>query len=365
MKKVLLVTLWDYANFGNRLQAIALKNMIESDGYQVVCVPNVRSYPLKTNVKKIAKSVLAALHINRFAYVKLVNLRKKYLKESSDKLLAEFTPVVHNFHFPKGYDLTQTVAAVSGSDQVWHRWTQHENELDYYYLQFMPQEKRISYAASYGFEAYPQRDAEAHKRGVNGMHFISCREKTGCELVSSISDQKAELVLDPTLCVGRDFWEQLMERPHYDVPKHYLFCMMLGSPEGYSPYLERYAKEKNLEIVDIRSFSDPEMWKTTIGGFIWLIRHADLVCTDSFHCCVFSILFEKTFTVFKRQEKGFDHMYDRIATLLHATGLEQSEFDRERLNDQQMDFKVAKERIEPMVQSSRNWLKEALRSVDK
>ena len=156
-----------------------------------------------------------------------------------------------------------------------------------------------------------------------------------------------------------------MERPHYDVPKHYLFCMMLGSPEGYSPYLERYAKEKNLEIVDIRSFSDPEMWKTTIGGFIWLIRHADLVCTDSFHCCVFSILFEKTFTVFKRQEKGFDHMYDRIATLLHATGLEQSEFDHERLNDQQMDFKVAKERIEPMVQSSRNWLKEALRSVDK
>ena len=49
------------------------------------------------------------------------------------------------------YDL-----AIAGSDQIWHKWREDEKELPYYYLQFMPQDKRVAYAASFGFEEFPE-----------------------------------------------------------------------------------------------------------------------------------------------------------------------------------------------------------------
>ena len=45
---------------------------------------------------------------------------------------------------------------LSGSDQVWNpHWAVHDKSASTYLLQFLPPEKRISYAASFGVSELP------------------------------------------------------------------------------------------------------------------------------------------------------------------------------------------------------------------
>jgi len=51
--------------------------------------------------------------------------------------------------------------------------------------------------------------------------------------------------------------------------------------------------------------------------FLYLVHHAELILTDSFHASVFSILFHKRFITFKRP--GID-MSSRIVSLANTIG---------------------------------------------
>ena len=77
---------------------------------------------------------------------------------SCDRLLQNQTKSVHNFITPSDFNTFEYVATVVGSDQVWHKWTTLDNKLECYYLQFMPQSKRISYTTSFGFDSFPEPD---------------------------------------------------------------------------------------------------------------------------------------------------------------------------------------------------------------
>ena len=89
--------------------------------------------------------------------------------------------------------------AVTGSDQVWHNWHTKAipDELSFYYLEFVEEAKRVSYAPSFGFTEFPEEDIEAHRRGLTGMRALSCREQEGCELIRKLIGREAQKVLDP------------------------------------------------------------------------------------------------------------------------------------------------------------------------
>lgn len=362
MKKVLLITLWGYDNFGNRLQAIALKKMIESNGYFVDCVPNDYS-TTEYRLKKKIQLILGILGFQKYRCIALRKIRNRALKKSSLNLLFPLTPTIHNFNSSGKIDIQNYSAAVVGSDQVWHRWTVLPNELKFYYLDFVPTHKRISYAASFGFEVFPPEDKTIHIQGLEKMNLISCREVSGCQLVEQFTNNKAELVLDPTLCVDKSFWDSIEIKPSYSFNKNYILVMLLGSKQDYYNVIKKYAAQNNLDIIDLTDINYKAVWKTSINNFIWLVHHAKIVCTDSFHCSVFSIIYEKPITIFKRKQLGFEKMYDRIATLLDICKLHQCEY-QDHIVDSLPDYVNAKESIAPIIEKSRNWLSLALKTVD-
>ena len=57
------------------------------------------------------------------------------------------------------------------------------------------------------------------------------------------------------------------------------------------------------------------------GEFIWIIKHAQIVLTDSFHCAAFSIIFHQQFWVFERKDKELKDMFSRMETMLSRFGL--------------------------------------------
>ena len=65
-----------------------------------------------------------------------------------------------------------------------------------------------------------------------------------------------------------------------------------------------------VDIMDVNSL----YYSIGPNEFLWLIKNAEMVITDSFHATVFSIIFQKDFTVVQRIGEG--DTFDRIDTLL-------------------------------------------------
>lgn len=79
-------------------------------------------------------------------------------------------------------------------------------------------------------------------------------------------------------------------------------------------------QEKGIDrLIDFFDFNDKDICESGPSEFLRLIDRAKYVFTDSFHCTVFSIIFEQDFTVFRRIQPGFEKMFDRIEDLLAST----------------------------------------------
>lgn len=322
-KHILLVTLEGTHNFGNRLQHYALQRVIEGCGCDVRSLM-VKPIPtlVNTKIKNTVKSVFAVCGIARFRTsasrgkrtVQFLTFNKHYITNIVRMSVDE----------ARKTDWSGYTYAVTGSDQVWHNWHSRAipDELSYYYLEFIDESKRVSYAPSFGFTAFPPEDIEQHRHGLMGMHALSCREREGCELIRELTGREAQKVLDPTLLLTANEWSEIEKKPSFKIPNKYMLQFFLGdaTPE-YRSEIERIADERDLQILNINDKTDPKHYAIGPDEFVWLVHHADTVCTDSFHASVFSISFTRNLRVFRRRQKGCEDMFGRLHDLLEPLGL--------------------------------------------
>ena len=323
MKKVLLVTLQGNHNFGNRLQECALRLSIARLGFTVddlTVNPGILG-------REERQSTLMKWHI--WTLLGRAGFAQRYAKLLRDdrciRFSEKYTPrmLLSESEVWKK-DWSEYAFGVTGSDQVWHNWHSSylENELKYYYLDFLPREKRISYAPSFGFSSFPAEDAEAHREGLMGMAALSCRETEGCKLIRDLTGREAEKVLDPVFLLEREEWERIEKKPRFLVKKPYLLQFFLGAvtPE-YQAEIDRIRREQGLTLLNINDLSEPKHFGISPAEFVWLIRHAHAVCTDSFHASAFSVIFGVGLRAFPRVEEGRTDMFGRILDLLTPLGL--------------------------------------------
>ena len=346
-KKVLLITLQDNNNIGNRLQNYALQTVLRRYGCVVDNLDNnYTSMPSKKSIiKNQIRKILGLLGSKKYAQKYQEFYNSQFRRQANALFTSEYISNIKRVTYAgvfeqkwSSYDL-----AITGSDQVWHNWHRDMRELPYYYLEFMPEEKRVSYAASFGFDKFPDEDRAEHVKGLKGMHAISCREKSGCKLVKDVTKKDAVHVLDPTLLIKPDDWRKV-EADISTVVKpreKYAFLYFLGNITAeYQKRIEEIASKQSLRIINFRDMKDEKIAKCGVGEFISLIDHAEYVLTDSFHCTVFSILFDKQFTAFKRKQDGFEKMYSRIEELLQSTGHTENSYDKIILDPQTESFET-------------------------
>ena len=327
--KAMIVTLFDNYNVGNRLQNYALQQVLLTRGVDVTILNDRydRLLGVKYTVKSYIKWVLGCLGFEKFKldflnYKKRTKIMKACCRFNQNNI-RNIIKITNKEVFEK--DWSEYDIAFVGSDQVWHKWRQDELELPYYYLEFLPEEKRAAYAASFGFEEFPIKDKKQHEVGIKGMKYISCRETRGCELVSSVIGKDVEHVLDPTLLLDVSEWRKLESQSSYwvDKNKRYAFVFFLGEKtEEYEEFIKTIVSERNIELV-IDPLSDNYKGFKEFGPceFLKLIDNAGYIFTDSFHCTVFSVLFGKSFTAFRRKQSGCEKMFGRIEDLLASKGM--------------------------------------------
>ena len=254
---------------------------------------------------------------------------------------------------------------ITGSDQVWHKWGNNKAEMyGLYYLQFIGRSKRIAYAPSFGFSDMPgEKDLPFIKRGLQGFERHSCREQDGCDLIRKITGQNAQCVLDPTLLLNSEQWKEFEARPKYNLPEKYVLCYFLGSrTQEYNEAIREAAKD--LPVIDI-DHRNAELHKFTgPAEFLYLFRHADFICTDSFHGAAFSINFGKNFLVFRRLNNYGKSagMWGRLASLLSNTGLMNHVYESGmQIRPDVPNYEYVDQKLEAMREDSMKYLRECLK----
>ena len=323
MKKVLLVTVQGNHNYGNRFQNYALRLSISRVGFSVEDLTvNPTIFGREDRRSKLLKWRLWMLmgrpgFAERYAKLKKEDGFIRFSERYTPRMLLTEDEVWAR-------DWSEYAFGITGSDQVWHNWHSSflQRELPYYYLAFLPKEKRLSYAPSFGFTAFPEEDRADHREGIAGMTALSCREADGCALIRELTGREAEKVLDPVLLLSREDWEKIEKKPRFRVKGPFLLQHFLGSvtPE-YQDEIDRIRTEQGLALLNVNDLSDPLHYGVSPEEFLWLIHHAKVVCTDSFHASAFSIIFGVGLRVFPRAQEGFTDMFGRIHDLLKPLGL--------------------------------------------
>ena len=98
---------------------------------------------------------------------------------------------------------------VVGSDQVWRPEWAPPND----FLNFVPREKKVSYAASIGKNSIPDESKETFRSGVSDFNYISVREESAIKIIKELTGRDSILVVDPVLLLTADEWLTVAQKP--------------------------------------------------------------------------------------------------------------------------------------------------------
>lgn len=344
MKKIGIVTPFKVPNYGTKLQAYAISNYITSISAESVEIINYNPSRDKRFITLIRKIFSVKLNVARLR--KLLNKRK--IESFVDSSMLKKRNMSINA-FDKLYVLSKPISSfaglqqaskeygclICGSDQIWLPGNLRDK---YYTLEFNSDSevKKGSYAASLGVEKIDEKYKNAYKVFLSKLDFISVRESVGKALLENICSNKSiSWVCDPTFLLSKDQWLSLEQKPEIidNIGAKYIFCYFLGTDETPRKTVYEYAKKNGFKILSVANFkgfckadvtmTDVQLYDLTVNEFLYLINHAELVCTDSMHATIFSIIFENNFATFERfNKKDTDSRNSRIYSLLNIMGLE-------------------------------------------
>ena len=135
-------------------------------------------------------------------------------------------------------------------------------------------------------------------------------------------------------------WDKVSNRPkQLDNIKEekYILNYFLGElSDSRRKEIERVANENNCHIINILDKNDP-FYTCGPSEFLYLEKHAFLICTDSFHSSVFAILYNRPFIIFDREQKGIVNMNSRIETLINKFQLKNRKYNGDNITKKNLE----------------------------
>lgn len=298
MGKVAIVTILSN-NLGNRLQNYALQEILISQGH---IVETVQKGNKNSEFSRSAKY-----------YIKKILKTKDWKFRDFDRKI-KWSPYSLSIQNDKNKMAQEYDFFIAGSDQVWNPNFGGTNADSF--LSFVPEEKRIAYAASFGVDEIPNDLMEKYGDYLQKFASISVREKQAVKMVEQYEGCHAKWVLDPTLLLQRKKWNQLAVTPK--IREKYVVKYLLGEEQSDCNNLINRTVG-NVKVIDVKKLLEGE--GTGPGEFLGLVKNAELICTDSFHAAVFSTIFEKPFVIFERmdEEKDMSSRLDSLCEILELS----------------------------------------------
>lgn len=366
-KRIVLVTWMGQGNYGSSLQSYALNQYLKLLGYDVSFLQHL---PRKYGVQTFIKGMLSLLGFRRImTFLKRGTIQRKKLNRFQKAHYKEIK--VYSKHQESAL-LKRTDCFVTGSDQIWNTYFEFK---PVFFLSFAGPVKRIAYASSIGTSGIKEEYKELVKKYLLDFAHIGVREKEAVRVISELTGRNDICqVLDPTFLLTPSDWGTLAEETQIEIsiPDKYIFCYLIGESETYSEQL-RVVKSKlqsidNLVIVtsaENTSFNSEGAIVYRLGGpaeFVYLLRNASFVCTDSFHATALSINHSIPFVEFIRfQDNSVESQNSRIYDLLDRYELRNRIYDSKSLEwSQGIDYSSIQELLSKDRKASNDYLVNAI-----
>ena len=308
--RIAILTLPLHTNYGGILQAYALQTVLERMGHEV-CIVEKKRKPVTLPLWKVplvyGKRMLKNAKGRPFPlfYEQKVNREEPFVRQHTDKFICRYIKrrIVGDFSEINESDYD---AIVVGSDQIWRPKYFNDN-IERAFLDFTEgwDVRRIAYAASFGTDEWEYTRAQTRRCGRLLKRF------------------DAVSVRDPTMLLEKEDYIRLFENANTPKSNGTLLNYILDDTPEKTALTNRIAKERGLVPFRVNAKSDINLpIENRIAPSVeqWLrgFYDAEFVVTDSFHACVFSILFNKPFLVVGNQKRGLS----RFVSLLGMFGLE-------------------------------------------
>lgn len=328
-----ILTLPLHTNYGGILQAYALQTVLERMGHEACVIQRPWrkqivwwKYPLQILKRCISRYILGR---NSSIFSEIIwNRNQAVIERNTQEFIDKY---IHTYQIKQISDLKETDfdVIVVGSDQIWRPkyYRLHYKYIEDAFLSFTKKwsVKRIAYAPSFGTDEWEYSKVETQECGnlLQKFDAVSVREQSGIELCEKYLGHKdVQWVLDPTMLLNKEDYERLI--PKDTIAPGDLMCYVLDANDEINNLITKIASENDMKVFQAASDVDNVLLpiekriQPPVESWLSGFRDAKLVITDSFHACVFSILFRKPFVVIGNKNRG----YSRFESLLKRFGLE-------------------------------------------
>lgn len=393
-KKIALVTCYFQKNYGSQLQAYATQMVFDKLGLANETIkidgllPEINKAKYRYFLSKIfdkntVKDKMATVRKviakkRNQVYAKNLGVRYKMFEDFAN---TQFTlSKQYGSKTELGAEADKYAAVVVGSDQL---WLPSNISADYYTLNWVPENIcKIALSTSFGISVLPKKYGEIAGKFLNRIDYVSIREVSGQKLIKQWADRDVPVVCDPTIMFTADEWVTALgaagDGKRFADGNKYIFVYFLGNNPWEREVVKRVQQETGLKIVQIAhsdeyvksdvGFADYTPYNAGPKEFEELIRDAEYVFTDSFHCSVFSMLNGKNFFTFPRYaDDGPASTNGRLYSLLSLVKQEQrmvrknDQFDVKARLAEKVDHAVVHSELDNLRQFTWNWLTNALK----
>jgi hypothetical protein len=351
-KKVGILTLPLHTNYGGNLQAYALMNILKGMGHDVSLIKRV---PAPISILKqnylLCKQLIKKYVLFRDERISFISYKEKkrrmgITRQHTDRFINGYiTPQTDAYSstelLANNIEKYQFDACIVGSDQVWRPRYAGALLPDFFFafLKGNDKVKKISYAASFGTEDWEFSETQAEICGnlLKDFTAVSVREDIGVKLCEKKFGITARQALDPTLLLDKADYLKLIddEKPN---EKNELFVYLIDVTADKEDVIKKISTKFGYHEFRIGKISlrdeiaglKEQPIAPSVGTWLKGFADAKFVITDSFHGCVFCILFNKPFVVYASKARGLS----RFTSLLSMFGLEDRLiFSSDQLND--------------------------------
>jgi len=343
-------------NYGGIIQAYAMMVFLRELGHKPTFI-NLQTESRFTSFSKYLVKKYILFFLKKHRNVTLT-VKDSELKRFVDTYITPQTIAISNSKELHEYFESQKFdACVVGSDQVFSKMGYSNFENDYS-LGFLNNEIiKLSYAASFGGSDYQgnQDKVEFHKTNLKRFDAVSVREKSAIDVCTRTFDVDAKHVLDPTMMIDKMKYLEIFGGSSKGETRKELFAYVLDSDLSKTKVVQDFAGNIGLSVNQINDGNGSEK---TIPMEDWLksILYSEHVITDSFHGCVFCIIFNTPFHCFINKKRGADRFY----SLLEMFGLE-NRIISDEVTDAPIDWDDVNNKLELNKIESAEFLREHLK----
>lgn len=334
-----IITFHTANNYGAVLQCYALSEVLKDRGYDVELID-------------------LALHDKPENF--RTKLRGKIMSMAFDGFRTDFLPASTKPENKKE-------VYFFGSDQIWNLDITKSNFSLYFGSWIEDKTPKIAYAASFGNSqwVYPEQKNEV-ERLLKKFSSIGVRESSGREICTKEFNIESEKVLDPTLILEFEKYKSIYKKKKIS---NSMVCYIFGKEDKIEDIIKISDKKKMKPILlndmrlrkKIKSIPFP-----TVSKWLSYLASSEFVITDSFHCMVFAILFNKNFIAIPAKPERVG----RMKSLLKDLNLESRFFNsitdvtESMILNEEIDYDSVNEKLRVLKQNSILFIENSLKRIN-